>query len=204
MIFRKSFEKIQVPLKSDNNNRYFTWRPIYIFDHISLSRMRNVSDKSCRENENTHFVFGNFFFFENGAVCEIMWKNFVEPNGPQMTIWRMCIACWIPKATNTHSEYVILITFPLQQWLRERVSMLLYTYIACLVSTLVLILPPLVGRHYTFTAVFCLSSLVLWKDHLSIMSTAFRNRETGYVSLYSDKTIGCTLRGWIPGGSSGF
>jgi len=25
-------------------------------------RMRNVSDKSCRENQNTHFVFNNFFF----------------------------------------------------------------------------------------------------------------------------------------------
>jgi hypothetical protein len=23
--------------------------------------MRNVSDKSCRKNENTHFVFNNFF-----------------------------------------------------------------------------------------------------------------------------------------------
>jgi len=27
-----------------------------------LLRMRNVSDKSCRENQNTHFVFSNFFF----------------------------------------------------------------------------------------------------------------------------------------------
>jgi len=36
-IFRKSVEKIQVSLKSDKNNGYFTWRPIYIFDHISLS-----------------------------------------------------------------------------------------------------------------------------------------------------------------------
>ena len=36
-IFQKSVEKIQVSLKSDKNNRYFTWRPIYIFDHISLS-----------------------------------------------------------------------------------------------------------------------------------------------------------------------
>ena len=26
-----------------------------------------------------------------------------------MAIWRMRIACWIPKATNTHSEYVILL-----------------------------------------------------------------------------------------------
>jgi hypothetical protein len=40
------------------------------------------------------------------------------------TIWRMRIACWITKATNTHSQYVILIDFPLQQWLRERTSML--------------------------------------------------------------------------------
>jgi len=36
-IFRKSVEKIQVSLKSDKNNRYFTWRPICIFDHISPS-----------------------------------------------------------------------------------------------------------------------------------------------------------------------
>jgi hypothetical protein len=27
----------------------------------------------------------------------------------------MRIVCWIPKATKTHSEYVILIPFPLQQ-----------------------------------------------------------------------------------------
>jgi len=29
----------------------------------------------------------------------------------------------------THSKYVILIAFPLQQWLRERASMLRYTHI---------------------------------------------------------------------------
>ena len=45
----------------------------------------------------------------------------------------MRIACWVTKCTNTHSEYVILTAFPLQQRLRERVSMLRYTYIACLV-----------------------------------------------------------------------
>jgi hypothetical protein len=39
-----------------------------------------------------------------------------------MTIWRMCIACWIPKATNTHSQYVILIAFALQQPLHERAT----------------------------------------------------------------------------------
>jgi len=32
--------------------------------------MRNFSVKSCRENQNIHFVF-NFYFFENRAVYEI-------------------------------------------------------------------------------------------------------------------------------------
>jgi hypothetical protein len=49
------------------------------------------------------------------------------------TIWRTLFACWITKATNTDSEYVILIAFPRQQWLRERASILGYTYISCLV-----------------------------------------------------------------------
>jgi hypothetical protein len=50
-----------------------------------------------------------------------------------MTIWRMRIAFWIPKATNIHSEYVILIDFLLQQWMHELASTLRYTYIVCLV-----------------------------------------------------------------------
>jgi hypothetical protein len=66
-----------------------------------LLRMRNVSDESCRENQNTHFVFSDFFY-ENRGVYEIMWNNLVERGRPQMTIRRMRIACWIPKATNTH------------------------------------------------------------------------------------------------------
>jgi len=35
-----------------------------------------------------------------------MWKNTIEPGMPQKTIWRRSIACWIPKARNTQSEYV--------------------------------------------------------------------------------------------------
>jgi len=41
-----------------------------------------------------------------------------------MTEWRMRIACWIAKATNTHSECVIFIALSLQQCLHERTSML--------------------------------------------------------------------------------
>jgi len=52
-----------------------------------------------------------FFFFENRAVYEIMWNNIVVPSRPQMSLWRMRIACSMPKDTNTLSKYVILIPF---------------------------------------------------------------------------------------------
>jgi hypothetical protein len=62
--------------------------------------MKIVSGKSCREK---YFVFSNFLFFENRTVYEVLWKIIVEPDRPQMTVGRMRIADWIPKATNTHS-----------------------------------------------------------------------------------------------------
>jgi hypothetical protein len=37
------------------------------------------------------------------------------------------IACWLPKAADTLSEYIIHIALPRQQWLRERTSVLRYT-----------------------------------------------------------------------------
>ena len=46
--------------------------------------MKNIVDGSCRETQNTHFTF-NKFFSENRAVCEVMSKNVVESEGPQMT-----------------------------------------------------------------------------------------------------------------------
>jgi hypothetical protein len=65
-------------------------------------------------------MFDNFFSPENCAVDEIMW------NMPQIIIWRMRIASWIPKARNTHTRaraprvLCILIAFPPQEWLHER------------------------------------------------------------------------------------
>jgi hypothetical protein len=47
--------------------------------------MRNVPDKICRENKKTTFMFSNHFS-EIRDVYEIMWKNAVEPDRPQMTI----------------------------------------------------------------------------------------------------------------------
>ena len=42
----------------------------------------------------------------------------------------MRIACWLTKATDTHSEYTILIAFPLQQLWHERAPVSFYPYIA--------------------------------------------------------------------------
>jgi len=95
--------------------------------------MRTVSDKSCRENQNKHFVLSKFLFLENPAVYEIMWRNTVERGRPQTTISRMNIACWIPKTTRIHTGCEILVAFLLQQWLLDWASKLHYAQIVCLV-----------------------------------------------------------------------
>ena len=50
-----------------------------------------------------------------------------------MTIWRMRIACWITKSTNTYLECLIRITVPLQLRVRlhESPLMLRYTQTVC-------------------------------------------------------------------------
>ena len=92
--------------------------------------------KVVDESKHTLYVQQSFLLlFEIRAVYEIMWANNVEPDRTQMTIWRMRIACWIPEATKTHSEYVILNAFPLRQWLQELAPVLRYTCIGCFVDT---------------------------------------------------------------------
>jgi len=93
-------------------------------------RVRNVSEKVVEKIE-THILGSITLFSKNRAVYEVMCKNTVEPGRPQMTTWRMHIVCWMPKATETHSEYVFLIALPLQQWLHEGASALrlnIYTW----------------------------------------------------------------------------
>jgi hypothetical protein len=80
-----------------------------------------MSDTSCRENET--FYVQHFFFPENRAVYEIIWKNSVEQ---WVTIWGKLILCWIPKATHTRGVGNVT-AFPPQHWLHERTSMLRYT-----------------------------------------------------------------------------
>jgi hypothetical protein len=86
-----------------------------IISRSKFLTMRNVSGKSCRENQNTHFMFKNFFS-KNCTVYEIMWKKYGTARQPtdDNIIRRMRFAFCITKATDTHTEYVTLITSPRQ------------------------------------------------------------------------------------------
>ena len=133
--FLKICQEDSVPLKLDNNNGYFTWWPMHIFDHTSLTHFFfewQMFQTKVVENIKTH-ILCSITFFKNCLVYAITWKQFVEPGRPQITTWHTHIACWIPKATNTLSEYVIVTDFALQKWLHKHTSVLHYTYTACLV-----------------------------------------------------------------------
>jgi hypothetical protein len=74
--------------------------------------------QSCRESQNTRYAQQRF------PENEIMYKNIVQSvsTTQDKLIRHMCLACWVSKATDTSSAYVILITFPCQHWLRERAA----------------------------------------------------------------------------------
>jgi hypothetical protein len=81
-----------------------------------IFRMRSVSDKSCREKQITRFMFSNLFGkscrLRDGVVNYGKDKQATDDN----VIRHMGFACRINKATDTHSEYVILTAFPRKKW----------------------------------------------------------------------------------------
>jgi len=99
-IFRKPVEKIKVLLKYKKNNRRFTWTPMYCTFMISLdssSSKRKFSQTLYRKSEHT-FYDRNYFPPENRVIYDTMWKNVVQPNRPQKTIWPIRAACRINTA----------------------------------------------------------------------------------------------------------
>jgi hypothetical protein len=111
-----------------------------------LLTIRNVLDKSCRENQNTHFC-SVAFLQKSFRLWDNVEKSGREIDRTKMAIWRR-VAWWIGKATRaqvhararapthvltrTHSQkVVILIALPQQQWLRERAWIFRYTSIDC-------------------------------------------------------------------------
>ena len=67
--------------------------------------MRNVSEKSADKSKSTHFVSNNFCP-ENRAVYK---HGRAGQASDYNIIRRMRYACWITKATDTHSAYVIVL-----------------------------------------------------------------------------------------------
>jgi hypothetical protein len=97
-------------------------------------RMRNVSDKVV-EKIKIRILCSITFFRKSYRLCDNVEKYCrARKDTDGNIIRRMRFAWWITKATDTHSECVILIALSLQQWLRERASILRYTYIVCLVN----------------------------------------------------------------------
>jgi len=123
-VFRKSIKNIQFSLKFRKTNGSFTRSPIYILiiSTSVLHTIRNISEK-IRVKIKTHILL-SINLLSKISPFITMWKNIVEPDRPQMAKRRMHIACYITNATNTHSEYVIITDFLLQQWLHERAAIL--------------------------------------------------------------------------------
>jgi hypothetical protein len=75
-------------------------------------------------------MFNNFF--ANLVVYDIMWKDFVQPDRPQMMY--MCISCWIPKAKR-HTLRVYYIGFFTTTMVARTRLIDTFTYIAGLART---------------------------------------------------------------------
>jgi hypothetical protein len=127
-VFRNSVEKIEVSLKSDNKDRYLHEEQytFLIAPRSVLLRMRNITDKICREDQNTHFIFNNFFprkswrVWENVEKC---WRAILATD--KNIIRRMRIACCIHKATNTRNSYCLSTATLLAQKRLNRRSILI-------------------------------------------------------------------------------
>jgi len=97
-------------IKGTSHEDSFTFM---VISRSVLIRMRNVSDRFMEKIKTRILCF--ILFFKNRAVYEIMWKNMLQPDRPQVKIWRLRFACWMFKATDTLSAYIIINDFPRQQ-----------------------------------------------------------------------------------------
>jgi len=72
--------------------------------------MRNVSVKSCTQNQNARFILNTFYFRKSCRLCDNVEKyGTARQTADDSKIRSMHYACWITKATDTHSEYAILL-----------------------------------------------------------------------------------------------
>jgi hypothetical protein len=63
-----------------------------------------MSQTKVAEKIKTYILYSATFSEIVRTVYEIMWQNAVQREWLHTTKWQMRIACWIPKATNTHNQ----------------------------------------------------------------------------------------------------
>jgi len=100
---------------------------MYIFYHISLISLYNEKyfRQICRGNQNTYSMFKKVFFLLYCRLCGNV-ENYCRAG--QATDDYMGHICWIPKATTTLSEYVILLLFHCKIVALTHLNVTLYTH----------------------------------------------------------------------------
>jgi hypothetical protein len=66
---------------------------MYFIISPSFLLRREIFHTKVIENENISFC--SVIFLKNITGYEVMWKNIVDPDSPQMTVWCVCVACWV-------------------------------------------------------------------------------------------------------------
>jgi hypothetical protein len=109
--------------------------------------MGNVLDKSCRQNQNTHFIFSKFFFQKLHRLRDNSEKYSGDRGDTNdVTIWHMRVACWIKRLhtpmrmhtptcpgtymharTHARTDQYVTHCFSTATMIRERASLLRYT-----------------------------------------------------------------------------
>jgi hypothetical protein len=127
-------------------------------------------------------VYNEFFFPRKSfRLCHNVGKSGTPGQAiGDNIIRRMRFLCWIPKATNTHSQYVILIVFPLQNWSHEHASVL-----------------PL---HLRCLSVSCLNCLVF---SLRLKKETGSFGRVSLLGLDINRSVYCCDRGQAAGGAVG-
>jgi hypothetical protein len=94
-----------------------------------IHTMRKVSDKICRENQNTHLTFSNFFPKNHCHLWHTV-ENYCragQATGDNI-IWNMCFVCCMTKGTDTFWGYVTLIAFTAAMAAQTYLSFPLYEH----------------------------------------------------------------------------
>ena len=192
-----------------------------------LLRMTNVTNKSCRENQHTHFMAKNFYLPKTVPFirCRKMWWS---QRGCKITICQR-VACWINTATrprqctrthtHTHSHACTQTYSPT----RARTHRELYnTYCFC-TATMVSWMRLIVTSHYTAYVVLIPLSLLqiivdmlmfiihtprtrIMAEHSIVIVNLPSHRKQKIQPLYAGVTCpsNCTLNKRVKCGHAGF